>query len=304
MLGPWWRTPTGVLALGVVLAAPPADAQRTIRDAIAQRRSAIPAEVDVVRDVAYGADRKQRFDVYAPKGVRNAPVILMVHGGAWRIGDKRSKGVVENKVARWSRAGIIVISVNYRMLPGTDPVEQARDVARALAAAQTRLAEWGGDPNRVVLMGHSAGAHIVALLDANPALATRLGARAWLGAVILDSAALDIVHTMERPHAALYDQAFGSDRMYWREASPYHHLAQGAQPVLIVCSSRRRDSCLAARRLATKATSVGVRAEVLPVAKSHAAIDAQLGLPGAYTDGVETFLASLDPSLARALRAR
>jgi arylformamidase len=304
MLAALWRRTTGALSLGAVLALPSGDDQSTTRDAARQRRTAIAAQVTVVRDVAYGADRKQRFDVYAPKGARNAPVILMVHGGAWRAGDKRSKGVVENKVARWSRAGIIVISVNYRMLPVTDPVEQARDVARALAAAQARMAEWGGDPNRVVLMGHSAGAHLVALLDANPALATRLGARAWLGAVILDSAALDIVQTMERPHAPLYDDAFGTDRIYWREASPYHHLAAGAKPMLIVCSSRRRDACLAAKRLAAKATSVGVRAEVLPVPKSHAAIDAQLGVPGAYTDGVEAFLASLDPSLARTLNGR
>ena len=304
MLGPWWRSTTGALSLGVALAVPTADGQRATRDVAAQRRAAMPGDVAVVRDVAYGADRKQRFDVYAPTGVRNAPVILMVHGGGWRIGDKRSRGVVENKVARWSRAGIVVISVNYRMLPGTDPVEQARDVARALAAAQARMTEWGGDPNRVVLMGHSAGAHIVALIDANPALATALGARAWLGAVILDSAALDIVQTMERPHAALYDAAFGTDRTYWREASPYHHLAAGAKPLLMVCSSRRSDSCRAARRLAAKATSVGVRAEVLPVALSHAAIDARLGLPGAYTDGVEAFLASLDPVLGRALEGR
>ena len=283
---------------------PSTGVERTIGDGIVQRRAAIPANVTVVRDVAYGTHPKQRFDVYAPKGVRNAPVILIVHGGAWRIGDKRSKGVVENKVARWSRAGIIVISVNYRMLPVTDPVEQARDVARALAAAQGRIAGWGGDPNRVVLMGHSAGAHLVALLAANPALATALGARAWLGAVILDSAALDIVQTMERPHAAFYDAAFGTDRAYWREASPYQHLDAGAKPLLMVCSSRRRDSCRAAQRLAAKATSVGVRVEVLPVAKSHAAIDAQLGAPGAYTSGVEAFIASLDPSLARALERR
>ena len=304
MPGSWWRDATSTLSLGVVLVVPSVAGEGTPRSPLDQRGVTPAAEVTVVRDVSYGADRKQRFDVYAPKGVRNAPVILMVHGGAWRIGDKRSRGVVENKVARWSRAGIIVISVNYRMLPGTDPVEQARDVARALAAAQGRMSEWGGDPDRVVLMGHSAGAHLVALLDADPALATRSGARGWLGTVILDSAALDIVHTMERPHAALYDAAFGTDRGYWREASPYHHLAAGAKPVLIVCSSRRSDSCPAARRFAAKATSLGVRAEVQPVAKSHAAIDAQLGLAGEYTEGVETFLASLDPSLDRALEGR
>jgi arylformamidase len=261
------------------------------------RAAAVAPAVTVVRDVPYGADPKQRFDVYVPRGARNAPVILMVHGGAWRIGDKRSRGVVSNKVERWSRAGVIVISVNYRMLPRTDPVEQARDVARALAAAQARLGEWGGDPARVVLMGHSSGAHLVALLDAHPALATSLGARPWLGAVILDGAALDVMQTMTLPHLPLYTRAFGTEPGFWREASPAHHLAAGAKPMLLVCSSRRRDSCPAATRFAARATALGVRTEVVPVPKSHAAIDADLGAPGAYTEAVETFLRSLDPAI-------
>src|SRR5215207_3173684 len=269
------------LALTVALVAP-----------VSEERAVSP-DVAVVRDVAYGTDPKQRFDVYAPKGARNAPVVVMVHGGAWRIGDKRSRGVVGKKVARWSRDGIVVISVNYRMLPGTDPVEQARDVARALAAAQQRMSEWGGDPAKVVLMGHSAGAHLVALLGANPSLAMSLGAQPWLGTVILDSAALDIVQTMTRPHLPLYTRAFGANRDFWREASPYHHLAAGAKPMLIVCSSLRRDSCPAASRFAARATSLGVRTEVLPVAKSHAAIDSELGAPGAYTEAVNTFLRTL-----------
>ncbi len=269
------------LALAVGLVAPEARA-----------RADAPA-VRIVHDVAYGADRKQRFDVYIPRGARNAPVILMVHGGGWRTGDKRSRGVVGNKVQRWSRDGFIVISVNYRLLPGTDPVEQARDVARALAEAQGRLAEWGGDPTKVVLMGHSSGAHLVALLNARPSLATSLGARPWLAAVILDSAALDVVTTMTRPHLRLYAQAFGADREYWREASPLHHLSAGAKPMLLVCSSLRRDSCPAATKFAAKATSLGVRTEVVPVAKSHAAIDAELGTRGEYTEAVEAFLRSM-----------
>ena len=270
----------------------------------APKARAVAPDVTVVRDVSYGVDPKQRFDVYVPRGARNAPVVLMVHGGAWRTGDKRSRGVVGKKVERWTRAGIIVISVNYRMLPNTGPVEQARDVARALAAAQARVGEWGGDPGKVVLMGHSAGAHLVALLDARPSLATSLGARPWLGAVILDSAALDVVQTMTLPHLPLYTRAFGADRDYWRDASPQHHLAAGAKPLMLVCSSRRRDSCRAANRFSAKATSVGVRVEVFPVAKTHAAIDADLGAPGAYTEAVETFMRTLDPALARALDGR
>jgi acetyl esterase/lipase len=151
-------------------------------------------------------------------------------------------------------------------------------------------------------MGHSAGAHLVALLDANPAIATSLGARPWLGAVILDSAALDVVETMTRPHLPLYTKAFGADRAYWRETSPFDQLSAGAKPMLVVCSSLRRDSCPVANRFVAKATALRVRAEVLPVPKSHAAIDAELGAAGDYTDAVETFLRTLDPALGRALR--
>ena len=116
------RTSIG-LALAAALVAP------------SPKALAIAPAVTVVRDVSYGADPKQRFDVYVPRGARNAPVVLMVHGGAWRTGDKQSRGVVGRKVERWTREGIVVISVNYRLLPNTDPIDQARDVARALAAA-------------------------------------------------------------------------------------------------------------------------------------------------------------------------
>jgi acetyl esterase/lipase len=265
------------------------------------RRAAIPADVRVIRDVAYGRDPKQRFDVYVPAGAEHAPVIFMVHGGGWRTGDKAGRAVVENKVAHWARDGVIVISVNYRLLPDADPLEQARDVARALVAAQSRLAGWGGDPAKVTLMGHSAGAHLVALLAAEPSLATSLGATPWLGTIILDSAVLDVVAAMTRPHLPLYDAAFGRDTSFWREASPAAHLARGTAPLLMVCSSKRRDSCPAAMQLAARAKPLGVRAEVLTAAKSHREINEQLGADAVYTSAVDRFLGSLDPVLARAV---
>lgn len=311
------------VALATVIVALPAHAQSgRLREAIAQRRAArqpsadgglddgstergapvIPADVRVVRDVRYGADPKQRFDAYVPRNAPDAPAIVIVHGGGWRTGDKAGKGVVENKVAHWSRDGIIVVSVNYRLLPNADPVEQARDVARALAAVQARLREWGGDPAKVVLMGHSAGAHLVALLDAHPELATSLGAHPWLGTVILDSAVLDVVHAMQLPHLPLYDHAFGTDRQFWREASPIEYLSAGDSPMLIVCSSQRRDSCPAAREFAAKAKVVHVRAEVVPEAKSHREINVELGADRDYTAIVDAFLSSLDPALRVAQR--
>ena len=312
------------LALALALALTPArsDAQSGgIRGAIERRRAArqadgvlddgadapgratIPANVHLVRDVAYGSDPKQRFDVYVPDGAANAPVVFLVHGGGWRTGDKAGRAVVENKVAHWSRAGVIVVSVNYRLLPGADPLEQARDVARALAAAETRLASWGGDPTRVVLVGHSAGAHLVALLAAEPSLATSLGAKPWLGTIILDSAVLDVPTFMSHPHLPLYTRAFGSDTAFWRAASPYDHVRAGMTPMLVVCSSERRESCPASMRFVASAKALGVRAEVLTQAKSHREINEQLGTAGPYTDAVDRFLSSLDLALARSLGA-
>ncbi len=266
-------------------------------------RISVPDEVEVVRDVAYGKDAAQKMDVYLPQGVKGAPVIFMVHGGAWRIGDKTNDRVVENKLARWAPRGFVFISANYRMLPDADPLTQADDVARALATAQKRAQEWGADADKFILMGHSAGAHLVSVLNAAPDRAFAQGARPWIGTVSLDTAATDMVKVMQREHYRFYDKAFGDDPAYWKAASPQHILTPQAKPILLVCSSEREDKpCLQTRVFAASAKKVGVRAEVLPQAKSHREINEELGLPGEYTDAVEAFLASLDPLPRRLLR--
>ena len=88
-----------------VFAQAPAVASGLTESAGAAGRLALPAGVRLLRDVAYGSDREQRMDVYLPPPAKlqaeSAPVILMVHGGAWRVGDKAHRPVIENKVARW-----------------------------------------------------------------------------------------------------------------------------------------------------------------------------------------------------------
>ena len=268
--------------------------------------AATPAGVTVLRDVAYGPTKLQTMDVYLPAESnaepKAAPVILMVHGGAWRFGDKRHPPVVENKVARWAPKGFIFVSVNYPMMPESDPVAQADDIARALAAAQTATPGWGGDPARFILMGHSAGAHLVSLLNADPARAIRLGAKPWLGTISLDSGALDVPAIMNHRHAKLYDQAFGSDAVLWEASSPIHHLTAASPPWLGICSSNRAASCGANRTYAAKSTELGTRAEILGQPLTHGEINAELGKPSAYTDAVEAFMASLDPSVAALLK--
>jgi acetyl esterase/lipase len=255
----------------------------------------LPAETRVERDVAYGADPAQRLDVYRPKDGVNAPVIFMVHGGGWTRGDKRSANVVANKAAHWLPKGYVFISTNYRMTDGVTPLDEADDVARALAFAQRHAKSWGADPDRFVVMGHSAGAHLAALLAAAPDIGRRRGVKPWLGTIALDSAAYNVVQVMEGPHLPLYDEVFKTDRALWKAASPTLRLHSRPAPMLLVCSSRRKDSPAQAMGFAARVTALHGRATVLPEDLSHGEINATLGTPGAYTDAVDAFLRSLMP---------
>ncbi len=253
----------------------------------------LPAGARVERDFAYGPDPAQRLDVYLPSDGASGAIVVLVHGGAWTVGDKASSDVVDAKLAHWLPAGIVVASVNYRMLPLAGPLDQASDVARAIAAIQARAASWGADPARVVVVGHSTGAHLTGLLAADPALREADGAPPWLAAILLDSAALDAVELMRAPHPPVYDQAFGTDPAAWPQLSPLHRLQVPPVPLLLVCSEARPRSVRAAQRLAAAVTTLEGRAEVHEVALSHAEINASLGLDPAYTQRVDAFLKSV-----------
>lgn len=255
----------------------------------------LPAGAQVEKDVAYGSAPEQRMDVYRPANAQNAPVIFMVHGGGWRRGDKDAAGVVNNKVEHWLPKGYVVISVGYRLVPQVTPMDEAGDIAKALAFAQSKAMTWGADPSRFVLMGHSAGAHLVSLLSAAPSIASNAGAHGWLGTVVLDSAAYNVVDIMQKKHFGLYDEAFGQNQQLWRDASPLLRLTSAPVPMLLVCSSQRSDSCVQAQAFADKAKAMGGRVSVYPIDMRHGEINAQLGAPGeALTAQVDNFLHSLN----------
>lgn len=252
----------------------------------------VPAAARTLKDQAYGADPAQKLDVYLPEHPRGL-VIVMVHGGGWFRGDKAMANVVANKAAHWLPEGTVFVSVETRLLPTANPVEQAEDVARALAYVQAHAREWGANPADIVLMGHSAGAHVAALVTADPKLAASAGAKPWRGTIALDSAALDAVQLMQAPHFPLYDRAFGKDPAFWRAASPTLVLNRATTPILLVCSSQRRNSCAQAQGFADKDRALGGKAEVLPVDLSHEQINAELGTPGDYTTKIDAFLRTL-----------
>ncbi|MBN8715558.1 MAG: alpha/beta hydrolase [Xanthomonadales bacterium] len=301
------RVALAALIAGLVLAiaSHPAPAQQRLRERLLQRMEqragsegegrATPATPPpgsrVERDIAYGPDPRQRYDVYLPAQVApGAPILVMVHGGGWRTGDKALARVVNNKAAWWLARGGVFVSVNNRLVPDADPLMQARDVAAAVASVQQRAHQWQADPGKTVLMGHSAGAHLVALLGSEPALLRRAGAQRPLGVVALDSGALDVPALMQQTRVPpLYHDAFGEDAAYWASVSPQQQLQRDALPMLLVCSSTRRfptSPCEEARKLAARARALGVAIQVQPEALSHAEINDRLGLPSAYTEAV------------------
>jgi acetyl esterase/lipase len=251
----------------------------------------LPPGARVERDLAYGEHPAQRLDVYLPAGDVAPAVVLMVHGGAWRQGARDLHRVIRNKALRWLGHGWVVVSVDYRLLPEAAPLAQAEDVARALAFVQRSAAAWGADARQLVLVGHSSGAHLAALLSADRAITESQGAAPWRASVLLDSAAYDVVQTMQGAHLPLHAAAFGDDPAGWAQASPLHRLASPPlMPMLAVCSSLRGPTCPQARAFAAHAAGFGGQVEVLPVDLSHAELSDHLGLPGPYTESVEEFL--------------
>lgn len=258
--------------------------------------------VEKATDLSYGALPADQFDVYKPAAatslktggiVPTAPMIVMVHGGAWIIGDKSMDNVVTNKVKHYVQdKGFVLVSINYPMLPSADPYQQAQSVAQALAYIQANAASYGGDASRLILMGHSAGAHLVSLINSDPSLLVRARARKPSVVVALDSAVYDVPVLMSSDHLSLYDRAFGTDKSFWVKASPVQQIGALSPkvPELSVCSTRRDDSCPQAKMFQIKAAKVGQSVNILPEDMTHSDINAQLGADNDYTKAVDTYL--------------
>lgn len=132
------------------------------------------------------------------------------------------------------------------------------------------------------------------MLAADPALATSVGARPWLGTVALDSAAYDVPQIMNNPyHPTLYDDAFGTDAALWNAASPMTRLRGRIAPFLAVCTTQESYSCPPAQEFVDKAASYGSQASLLPQDLEHGQINGTLGLPSAYTTQVAAFMSAL-----------
>ena len=173
--------------------------------------------------------KSHSLDVYAPKDAKHAPVIIFIHGGGWRNGDKSNPGVGSQPAAHFCAEGFVFVSINYRLTPAGKHPANIQDVAKAVAWVHDHIAEHGGDPAQINIMGHSAGAHLTALVATDE---TRLKAEGkplsiLKRAILLDTAAYDIPRYLTEfqeakgtsPMRQLYTNAFGDTVEQWRDAS-------------------------------------------------------------------------------------
>ena len=240
----------------------------------------------------YGNRESQTFDVYKENNIKNAPVILMVHGGGWKRGDKAHLNVIKNKVPYFIEKGYIFISMNYTLVPDANPLDQTLEVLKAISFIQNNADTLNINPEQINVIGHSAGAHLVALAITSHPLQSRVMLKYPVqSAVLLDSAGYDIVSLMNKGFLfEIYRNAFGNDQSFWKDASPYHALRGKVPPILLVCSKLRNESCSQAYSFYDKLLKYKNNAVLYPVNLSHSEINNMIGLDEEYTKDIHGFL--------------
>ncbi len=255
-----------------------------------------PVSARGVLYVAGGDRRAQTLDVYAPAGARGAAVVVYVHGGGWSVGDKSQVGA---KATYFNDLGYILVSVNYRLSPAVSHPRHVEDVAAALAWVHRNIADHGGDPARIGLLGHSAGAHLVALVATNPRFLAAHGLdRSILrGVVPVDFGHYDVAELVEV--APRFANVFPRDADGLRDASPIHHVAPdgGIPDFLFLLAGSGRDASSKARRMEAMRSTLegaGIGAEIVEApGKNHGSINQEIGLvDDAITKAVGRFFAA------------
>lgn len=215
--------------------------------------------------LAYGAEDLQRLD-YWPGAGPDAPLVVFVHGGGWKRGDKdMMQGSA--KLEHWQEQGYAVASINYRLVPDNTVEQQAADVASAVAWLKARAGTLGFDGERIALVGHSAGAHLVALVGTDPQYmrAAGLAMDDVAGVVPLDGAAYNVPDQMDENALLMgdtYRQAFGEDPARQRALSPNLHAAAPNAPEFLVLHVQRDDARRQSRELAERLNAAGTPAAV------------------------------------------
>ena len=247
---------------------------------------------EVKRDIPYtkNADKLQTLDVYAPSKAKNLPVVFWIHGGGWQGGDKSE---VYDKPKVFNGKGFILVSTNYRLLPNVDMATLTRDVAKSIRWVHDHIAEHGGDPKRLLIMGHSAGAQLAALLCTDERYLKEEGLSFAIikGCVPVDGdtydipAMIEVAETRWRVHGLPLPKSthrikFGNDPEKHKAFSAVTHVAKnkGIPPFLILYVANHPDVTAQALRLGNVLKAADVPVTVFGAKETtHTKINADLG---------------------------
>jgi acetyl esterase/lipase len=252
------------------------------------------ASPDVKRDIPYvePADPLQKLDVYAPPGAKSLPVVVWIHGGGWQAGDKAE---MKEKPQALTQKGLVFVSVNYRLEPKVTMGELVRDVAKSVGWVHGHIAEYGGDPQRLFIMGHSAGAQLAALLCTDERYFQELGLSFAMvkGCMPVDGDTYDVPamivteQTRRRAHGQP-EPKFGHPEEFGtleeqKDFSAVNHVAKdkGIPPFLILHVAANPDTSAQAASLGRSLKLAGVPVKVFgAINTSHGKLNDDLGLEG------------------------
>jgi len=226
---------------------------------------------------------KHLLDLYLPPQQAGFPLLIFVHGGAWTRGDKDAyAGAYEYLGAAVAGQNVGVAVINYRLSPEVMHPEHARDVARAVAWLYRNSAKYGWSPKRVYLVGHSAGAHLAALIAVDPSYLQALGLTPdSIKGVVAISGVYDL--TLGGVTAKmLYEPVFGSDPQVLTNASPALRVTKNAPPFLVLYAQNDLPSLdIQARRFtrALKHAGIPVKTAMIP-GRDHVSIISGLAREG------------------------
>ncbi|MFM5925246.1 MAG: alpha/beta hydrolase [Novosphingobium sp.] len=286
------------LISGTLAEARPGD---RLRERLAARSQAAPVAQPPGRQaLSYGADKLQQLDFWpAQDGNRRAPLVVFVHGGGWKRGSKDTASG-SYKAPHYTGEGYAYASINYRLVPDNTVEDEAGDVAAAVRYLIDNAERLGFDPARIVLMGHSAGAHLVSLVGTDEQYLRRAGLTfaAIDGVIPIDGAAYDVPRQIADGGNFMHDtylEAFGEDPARQRALSPTFHAQAPNAPAFLLIHVQRADGIAQNKELeaALRKGGTAVERRDFPGTglKGHAEINRRLGDPDyAATSVVDAWL--------------